>query len=249
MSLPKSVDLRPRFAKRGLLEPAAQGRRGTCSLFALVSVLEFESAGNARGERLSVEFLNWASHQTNGRKADGSFFSDALEGLRRFGVCGDTLLPYSPDFDPTLQPPPAAREDALRRRRRRSAVSARWLKEWDVRTGLSDAQMTAVRTVLAEGHPVACGLRWPKQERYGPGQVLETPPPTEVFDGHSIVLVGYTSNAHREGNDEGDGGGGTFLFRNASGPEWADRGYARFTYAYARAYANDAVALTVAGNR
>jgi hypothetical protein len=227
----KTVDLRPAFAARGL-EPRAQGKRGTCSVFALISLLEFAY----QGERLSVEFLNWASHQTNGRTADGSFFSDALAGLGEFGVCSEILLPYAEEFDPELNPNTAAREDALRR----TGFSAHWFKEWDVETGLSEEQLAAVRHQLAEGVPVATGLRWPKKAEYLDNSLLVMPPPEEVFDGHSIVLVGYEDDPNQEG-------GGTFLFRNSSGPEWQEGGYARFSYDYARAYANDAVSLTLEG--
>jgi hypothetical protein len=182
--------------------------------------------------------LNWASHQTNGRKIDGSFFSDALAGLRQFGICTENLLPYASDFDPSLSPPATAREDALTRR----DVSAFWIKEWDVTTGLNEAQLLAVRRRLAEGHPVAVGLRWPKTARYVAGHCLVQPPPADVFDGHSIVLVGYT-------DDPPQAGSGTFLFRNSSGLAWEEGGYARFSYDYARAYANDAVSLVVGNIR
>lgn len=231
MSIPETADLRPQFGKRGL-EPRAQGKRGTCSIFAVVGVLEFELSAAGRGEeRLSVEFLNWASHQTNHRTVDGSFFSDALVGVRQYGICAERLLPYAEDFDQHLSPPEAAREEALGRRH----FTAEWIKEWDVKTGLSEQQLGAICRSLSEGHPVAVGLRWPKQAHYDTQHVLNLPPPADVFDGHSIVLVGYeedTDPAH---------GGGTFIFRNSSGPKWEESGYARFSYAYARAYANDAV--------
>jgi Cysteine protease len=241
-NLPRQVDLRSRYAAYGL-EPRAQGRRGTCSLFALVGVLEFERAatGGARpGERLSVEFLNWASHQTNGRRQDGSFFSDALEGLRRFGICGESLLPYAESYDADAAPPDAALRDA---QKRRTDFRVHWIKEWDVKTGLTEEHLTAIRRRLAEGHPVAAGMRWPKKATFAPGtRLIVHPPPRDVFDGHSVVLVGYT-------DDPGLPGGGAFLFRNSSGPDWEEGGYARISYAYARDYVNDAVAVTLGGKQ
>lgn len=237
MALPDHVDLRSRFAEFGL-EPRAQGKRGTCSVFAITGLIEFTVA-QAKGpleERLSVEYLNWASHRTNGRRVDGSFFSDALNGLREFGICTEAHLPYAAEFDPDLVPPEAAREDALSRR----AFSDVWIKEWNPETGLTDEHMTAIKESLAVGYPVAVGLRWPKKVEFLTGHLLETPPPEEVFDGHSIIFVGYT-------DDSAQPGGGTFLFRNSSGPEWQEGGYARFTYDYARAYANDAVGIRMTG--
>ena len=69
------------------------------------------------------------------------------------------------------------------------------------------------------------------------GDVLrEVPSPRDVFDGHSIVLVGYADNPGRNG-------GGMFVFRNSAGPGWGNMGYGRMSYAYVRAYANDALWL------
>ena len=233
--LPKTVDLRARFAAYGL-EPRSQGSRGTCSVFAMIGVLEFESAQSRpeRQPRLSVEYLNWASHQTNHRRQDGSFFSDAINGLVAHGVCKEDLMPYAHAFDADIVPPSDASTEAQARRQ----VTAHWIKEWDVKTGLTAAQLTAIRQALADGHPVAVGLRWPKHVHFDDQDVMNLPPPEEVFDGHSIVLSGYKE-------DRNAPGGGVFLFRNSSGPNWHAGGYAYFTYAYALAYANDAVTLQV----
>ena len=59
------------------------------------------------------------------------------------------------------------------------------------------------------------------------------PPPKKVFDGHSILLTGYTDDAQQPG-------GGVFLFRNSDGPNWGKDGYGVMSYAYAERYANDA---------
>lgn len=231
---PAEVDLRPRFHQWGLF-PKRQGSRGTCSIFAIVGVLEYEVAlaGVVPPPDLSEEYLNWASHQTNGRDVDGSFFSDALNGLDQFGICREELMPYAAQFDAHATPSAQAREEAASRRN----VSAHWIKEWDVNTGLTREQMAAIRASLAEGHPVAAGMRWPKAPVFGPDHVLQLPP-GEVFDGHSVILVGYQ-------DDPGLAGGGAFLFRNHAGTDWAEGGYARLPYAYVEEYTNDAVGLRV----
>lgn len=231
VAAPAETDLRPRFAALGLT-PRSQGPRGTCSLFAMTGVLEFELA--QPGVRLSPEYLNWASHGTNGRRTDGSFFADALRGIEQFGVCREELMPYAVSYDAAVAAAPAARADASMRRN----VQPVWIKQWNPNTGLSASQLAAIRQSLAEGHPVAAGMRWPRQEQYLPGDVLFIPPPEDVFDGHSVVLVGYRDDPRQPG-------GGTLLFRNAAGPEWRDAGYARLPYAYALAYVNDALALRV----
>ena len=99
---------------------------------------------------------------------------------------------------------------------------------------LSDTEVLAIKGALALGHPVACGLRWPKALRGH--ELLEVPPADKVFDGHSIILVGYQDEPKRSG-------GGIFLFRNSAGPRWGNGGYGVMTYAYARTYANDALWL------
>ena len=91
-----------------------------------------------------------------------------------------------------------------------------------------------IKRALANGHPVACGLRWPK--KLNGSELLAVPAAKEVFDGHSIALVGYE-------DDPAKPGGGTYLFRNSFGPAWGNHGYGVMSYAYARAYANDALWL------
>lgn len=69
--LPSTVDLRPEFEKWGL-PPRNQGRRPTCSVFTIAGALELAVARQEkRGERLSVEFLNWAANQTRRGNRDG----------------------------------------------------------------------------------------------------------------------------------------------------------------------------------
>lgn len=230
--LPATADLRPAFGEGGLT-PKSQRSRGCCSLFAVVGVVEFELwRSTGQPVRLSEEYCNWASHETNGRGVDGSFFSDALNGIAQHGLCREELMPYQDEFKPDLEPSDEARADAATRR----SFRAEWIKEWDPHTGMSEEQLAAMRRALADGHPVALGMRWPKKDVYNDAHTLAVPPAEEVFDGHSIVLVGYTDSPDQPGE-------GTFIFRNSSGPDWRDGGYAYMPYAYARAYGNDAVTI------
>ncbi|HEX5054275.1 MAG TPA: hypothetical protein VFZ65_21025, partial [Planctomycetota bacterium] len=91
---PAIVDLRPQFDAFGL-PPRRQGRRPTCSIFTVTNALEFATArASGHGERLSVEYLNWAANAATGRRDDGDFFHCALAGYARFGICRDDQLPY-----------------------------------------------------------------------------------------------------------------------------------------------------------
>ncbi len=61
-------------------------------------------------------------------------------------------------------------------------------------------------------------------------------------DSHGVILVGY-------GIDEKVAGGGYLILRNSWGPKFADRGYARISFAYARKYGIDAYVVTVSSRR
>lgn len=221
-----AVDLRPNLSRWGLTE-RCQGKRGTCSVFTVVGALEYALA-ERRGEglRLSVEFLNWAGHKAADRSADGGFFSELWQGFEAFGVCPEADLPYREQYDPDLAPP----DEAMRRaaEARELGLRLHWIKEWNPETGLTEGQMEEIRRVLREGHPVCGGFRWPKEARWEAG-VLGMCPPEAVFDGHSVLLVGYEEREDRPG-------GGVFLIRN-SGDDGRD-GF--MPYEYAALYMNDA---------
>lgn len=223
--LPDAVDLRPRFQQWGL-DPRRQGPRGTCSVFTVAGALEFAVASRlGRGTRLSVEFLNWAGHQAADRRADGGFFSELWDGYAAYGISPEEALPYRESYDADLQPEPRVLEAA--QGLQQFDLRLHWIKAWDPTTGLTGSQLDAIRQTLAHGRPVCGGFRWPKQARWEQ-DVLQLCPPEEVFDGHSVLLVGYRSDP--------DHAGGLFLIRN-SGGEGRD-GF--LPYDYARAYMNDA---------
>jgi len=222
-----SIDLRPAFEKWGL-GSRVQGKRNTCSVFAVVGALEYAVASKEdRGTRLSVEFLNWASNQALHDTHDGSFFSDLWQGFTIYGVCPEPDMPYQDTFDVERAPSEDAKDHA--RRLHEVGLRLHWIKPWNPNTGLADEQFLAIKDVLRSQWPVCGGCRWPKQVRWK-DDVLEMAPPEGVYDGHSVLLVGYK-------DDPAQAGGGVFLFRNSNSN--GRDGY--MTYEYARAYMNDAV--------
>ena len=225
-SLPKAVDLRSQLLQWGLV-PRRQGPRGTCSVFTAVGALECAAAKvRQQGTRLSVEFLNWAGHRAADRTADGGFFSELWDGYTAYGICPEENLPYQAQYDAALEPGAGPLEAA--RAMQRLGLRWHWIKEWDPETGLTAAQLDAIKTTLARGWPVCGGFRWPKQARWEQ-DVLQICPPNEVYDGHSVLLVGYR-------DDECQPGGGLFLIRNSAG----DGRDGCLPYAYLSAYMNDA---------
>lgn len=221
-----AVDLRPAFREWGL-PVRAQGGRGTCSVFTLTGALEYALASRQHaGTVLSVEFLNWAANQAAGRAKDGGFFSDLWRGFEAYGICSETNLAYQPDYDPRRQPG----ADALAQAREvaKAGLRLHWIKPWDVTTGVTDQQLREIQRTLAQGWPVCGGFRWPKQALWRHG-VLQMTPPSEVFDGHSVLLVGFQADVTQPG-------GGTFLIRNSAGA-MDDQA---LPYAYVQVYLNDA---------
>lgn len=183
--------------------------------------------GKAIPPGLSVEFLNWAANKTGGDTQDGGFFSDLWKGYAAYGVCSAQDMPYATRFDPAARPEPAALADA--KTRLGLGLHLNWIKEWDVKTGLTDAHLAGIKTALSKGWPVCGGFRWPKQERWV-DDVLQLCSADAVRDGHSVLLVGYR-------DDPALPGGGVFIFRNTS-----NAGRDGFMpYAYAREYMNDAL--------
>jgi hypothetical protein len=232
--LPGEVDLRESFSSLGL-SPKVQGKRGTCSVFAIAGVVEYELCRTSgKSVRLSEEFLNWAKCEVCESKKDGGRFDLLTVGLQVHGICRQDLMPYHKVWDPEVVPA----GDALKDAKARTDVTARWIKQYNPTTPLTDGQMHAIKASLAEGHPVAAGLRWPRKLRIGKGAVVDHRRGDEIFDGHSIIFMGYTDDPEQPG-------GGLVLFRNAWGERWADKGHAYLTYAYVREFTNDALGFRI----
>jgi hypothetical protein len=230
---PSSADLEPRFEKLGLT-PLQQGDRGDCSLFAMTALVEFELAKRSPDDvqRLSEEFLIWAAHAASATKGnDQAMFYEAVHGLNADGICLSKLMPYAKARDPKRKPSKEALEDAKERADR---WKVHWIKRWDIKNRLTAGQLTEIKSALAHGHPVACGLRWPK--KLDGHEIVRVPAAQDVEDGHSIAFTGFQDDADKLG-------GGVLFFRNSFGPKWGNHGYGTMSYAYAAAYANDAVWL------
>lgn len=216
-----------------------QEKRNTCSVFAIIGLLEFEYA-HQLGQKvnLSVEYLNWASNKVTGKIEDGSFFSDALKAIGEYGICEDSLFPYSENIDTEKLEPSAA---ALKDGKNRMKAETVWIKEWNPDTGMTEDQIQQVKTQIRADHPVAIGFQWPKREEQYQKLVngmMAIPPREGVFDGHSVIIVGYK-------DDISAPGGGYFIFRNSHGISFGEEGYGKMPYKYASKYANDGVTVRV----
>ena len=226
----KSVDLRPAFQHWGL-DVRLQGKRNTCSVFVMTQAIEFAIASRRQPEqmpRLSVEFLNWADNQENHETEDGGCFSQLWDGFVAHGVCPEAEMPYQRQYDKYLKPSEKAITDA--KKLQSVGLRLHWIKEWDSSKGVSDGQLSEIKQTLARRWPVCGGFLWPKKKviQWKDG-VLQMCPRADVMDGHSVLLVGYR-------DDESQPGGGVFLIRNSADPSLDGM----ISYAYAKAYLNDA---------
>lgn len=104
-----------------------------------------------------------------------------------------------------------------------------WIKTWDASTGVTDEQFQEIKQVLHKQWPVCGGFRWPNAPAWKEG-VLQMAPPEGVFDGHSVLLVGYRDDPKLPG-------GGAFILRNSN----TDSDDGMMCYEYAKAYLNDAL--------
>ena len=229
-ALPAKADLTPDFERYGL--PTQSQGADTCSLHAVASLAEFELAkvSEDKDRRRSTEFLIWAARAATGKKQNQAMFYEAVDGLNKLGICRESLMPEEEEKNHAAHPPSvAALADAKKESHR---WKVHWVRRWNIARPMEDAQLLAIEEALAAGHPVACGLRWPKTLKGY--EVIQVPPPGAVEDGHSIALVGYYHDAKQ---------GEVFVFRNSWGPGWGKNGYGIISHAFVRAYANDALWL------
>lgn len=104
---------------------------------------------------------------------------------------------------------------------------------------MTDEQIGQVKDQIVKEHPVAIGFRWPKKdERYRKivDGVMIVPPSEGVFDGHSVIMVGFK-------DDPAFAGGGYFIFKNSHGKSYGESGYGKMPCEYLKKYANDGVAI------
>src|SRR5262245_11475177 len=234
LNLP-DADLRPTIKAKGI-SIKNQGGRGTCSVFAMTFLLEYMYAtkGGKMNPDFSEEYLNYASNLAVNQYSDGGFF-DALDlGYQKYGMVNEAQVPYHNSYSP----PYVADATTLQAGKTiMPKFKATFIKAWDVTTGLTDSHIQSIETTLKGGRPVAVGVRWPtnfQTETVNGIELMKTPPPSGVFDGHSIDLVGYKAA-------KAFPGGGYFIFRNSYGTGFGAEGYGFMSFDYAKKYVNDAV--------
>ena len=244
----EQMDLRPRFRELSLFVKD-QGRRPSCSIFAVVSALEFLNAQlSGTPEKLSEEYLVWATQRTLRRgtpsamaapdatdvlkneNADAGFtLGEVVSSLRAFGIPLQDSMPntFGTGMSTIADPAPELVNEA--RSRRKVFVHA-------LSSRNRELQIANMVHALNAEIPVVIGLRWPHARTVRTGYLSQQKPLPDY--GHAVTLVGYQCENRRIED-------AVFFFKNSYGIEWGQGGYGTVTYAYLRAYLLDAVLLEV----
>ncbi len=241
----REVDLRPRYRELEL-GTKSQGLRPSCAVFAVLSALEFQNAALGTPERLSEEYLIWATRRTlgipfgekrlvaDGEEGDmrdaGFTLQEVLAAVRAYGVPLQKQLPNT--YGTGMEKIPDPGEEVIQAARTRRQVSTFSVP------GVSNAVKIAnIMHALNEGVPVVVGLRWPHWRSLAQAAVLSQQTPLERRS-HAVTLVGYFSN-------NGQPGGVRFIFKNSWGIRWGTGGYGFVEIGYLERNLLDAVVLEV----
>jgi C1A family cysteine protease len=236
---PPKVDLRPEFDKLKL-DVRQQGKRGACQVLAMVGVIEYHLARRGKLVDLSEQFIMWAANEANGLNRTDGFNPDLLiAGLKQYGICEESLMPYIPRNETIGKPSAEALKDA----KTRSSCKIISIKHWSSDIGFGDKEIKEITRRLEKGAPVTATLCWPfglYDEQIVDAQhfIIDKSIDGKSKSGHGVILVGY-------GLNDKIAGGGYFILRNTWGPKFADKGCARITFEYAKKYGIDAYAVSV----
>jgi len=242
------VDLRPRFRELEL-GTKNQGLRPSCAVFAVVGALEFQNAAlTGHAEKLSEEYLIWATRRTLGlpagekrviEGADGSeddkrdagfSLMEVLSALRAYGIPLQKEMPNKFGLGMEKITDPGDEVVASARGRRQIAT-------YSVPGMNNGVRIANIMHALNEGVPVVVALRWPHWRTLSHSPVLAEQAPLEGRS-HAVTLVGYYS-------ENGEASGLRFIFRNSWGVRWGTGGYGFAEVGYLERNLLEAIVLEV----
>lgn len=202
-------DLPPALELGGMPPVYDQGQVGSCTAEASAAAVEIllPRAGYAAERPDRAALYRRARDAYGGGVADaGASLADTITALRR-GWEKEAREPSLVWGDDWTREAPSRSTDAPR------IVNAEAL-DFDVPT---------IAWELAQGHPVAVGLRITAQWEGLPPRTMIEAPAGDVVGGHAVVLVGYSQSAS------------AWRVRNSWGEGWGDRGYAWLPWSWTRA--------------
>lgn len=239
--LQTEVDFRPSFRELGLYAKD-QGRRPSCSVFAVVSALEFIRAQNTgHAEKLSEEYLVWATMRTiqrlgtavqdrsqAGDDADTGFaLTEVVTALRSYGIPLASSMPNT--LNRTTNTADAPTTQIISEARANAQVAVHIVPGRDTAT-----QLNNIVHALNAGIPVAIGTAWPRFFNMRAALLNSQPPAYN----HAVTLVGYRCPTGKLEDT-------TFIFKNSWGAAWGANGYGFATYTYLEQHMHTAILLEV----
>jgi len=232
-TIEKEVDLRPKYKEYGLYIKN-QGRRPSCTAYAVVSALELQYA-NYTGNpvRFSEEYLIWATRQVMGvnntqesfvqhlqekakYREEGFTLPQVMNGLRSYGILPLQMMPKQGigEMDAIDTPSDSQIEFAQTKQH----IEFFFLTADDKRQDIE-----GIIQLLNQGVPVVVGANWIAKTN------LHYLNKQSTKDGsrHAVTIVGYRNET---GNIEDT----TFYFKNSWGVHWGLGGYGLMTYDYVK---------------
>lgn len=233
------VDLRRDFEKYRI-PVRQQGKRGACQVFAMVGVMEYQLAKRGKRVDLSEQYIMWAANEANNLNRTEGFNPDWLiPGLKKYGICKESLMPYIPLNEAINKPSAKALKDAAAR----TSCEVDSIKHWSSKRGFDEEVIKKITDSLDKKVPVTATFCWPEglyDEQIIDAQyfLIDKGIDPKAKSGHGVILVGY-------GLDKKMPGGGYFILRNSWGTKFADRGYAGITFELTKKYGISAYIVTI----
>ena len=223
-----------------------QGRRPSCSVYAIVSALEFQFFQlHGRAEDFSEEYLIWATRRSLGlvgrdglpaRNARGEPITDAgytlpsvVSALATYGVALETEMPG--DNTRSLDQIPAPDRTLIDFARQRRSVFIAQIPGRE-----TEAILNNVVHALNAGLPVPAGIEWPAEASSRRGLLDEQRTIPDAT--HAVTFVGYECPTCRPED-------AVFIFKNSYGTSWGIAGYGRATWRYLANHLREAYVLDV----
>ena len=230
--LKEELDLRPAFAAYSI-SVRNQGFRPSCSIHAIVGVLEYQFARHDRGTlNFSEDFLIRSTLKTLGQDASRAAWGEE-EDLRDAGFALEEVFQAIRAFGLVTEQEGSAMSEVVQSESglARARFGAHLIPGGKTKVGLGN-----VNHILNTGTPVVASMSWPANVSLRRVHLLADQPPLEGA-GHAVALVGYRCPTGKLEDV-------TFIFRNSWGQRWGLGGYGFIRYAYlaqnlSRCYAVD----------
>ncbi|MDD4801577.1 MAG: C1 family peptidase [Syntrophomonas sp.] len=211
---PVSIDYRP-----NLPVVFDQEQRGSCvacaSVWTIKAYQEIKQ-GDYPNEGLSAAFLYSLCKQNDGLPSEeGTHPKTALQLLQKYGVCPETIMPYSTLTNLPIPQVPSISDNALNAGTIfRIKTYAQLCSSYDLQR---DHVLDAMRQALKREGPFMIALL--VCDNFEPDKNYFLPlPDGAVRGGHAVGIVGDLPNK------------GCFILRNSWGTNWGDNGYAYLPY-------------------